>query len=965
MRNTITKTVSMMLVTVMVLGVVAMPFRAHADVVDDLLNMYVTDLAWREVMRLTKNIGKEMLNPVNNSPNTSAISKFSAFFEHGDTGKHMFVTAKQMNELASSLLNMGINVQPATIPGGYWALVLLDNKVGGEAGTIVLDADPGDVYVYEGYTVVRLIAGGNDPSDTDSDSAIESNRPSYAPVDPIEPESPPAGGDDNLVVGPSGSIINQNTTTINQNTINNTEVEIKLVDGRTYYYNKQTDTYYIKNYNGDYVECLNLSYNPITQTYNATTNEYNSTTNNYDQRQYTYQFYYDYTYITYIGSSAEYREAYKVYFELPDGRSSGDLTVDELKGISLQFDMVNYDKAASDNLTQILLPFDGSLDNTSYYPASSSWLSTSGYSFLESPEPFGGSLYSSVTNSSGSNTFVSSLDSRFSPNSSFTVQGRFYLDGLWEGDSLSPSDSVSFGATFWDSRNSFEVYIPFFRISYFTGDANPRLQMQVYTSGSSSSFVALYPAVGVWHDFCLVFDSDSSFFHFYLDGIATSTRPVSQLSTMYMIPLGSLKTGNLREFGNGVYWREDFGWNILWNNLSLSGVCFQNGLETAPLRVDNLRLVSYPLYTGSSVPIPQAPFDTNLAYVLPSVADLNDNTVAIMSQLPVSGYRVGGIRPTDPTLAAGYIYMHIDGDFVDSVQQWNGAYWEEVTARLYTGIRWIPVTAFNVFTLEDMFDIISPNGDGSGDALDSIFQYYLWWSGEWGTFQDWLKGTMATLIEAIKASGGGGGSSDAPVIIVPGVNDQTTTNEITTENPDGSITKTIIVSNAAGLVYSNSVTTYPTDANGNTKTITVYTDSSGVMYQTETIIDKDGNVTVTEPTQATGTLGAILKMITNGVMSIAGTVIEGFVTIVVDGVKFIIEFADDLLSGIGNLLGSLLSALIDFGQTGNDNALLVPQEGTTPILTAIYDALPAELTATLNLAFIMALLFGVFRFIHF
>lgn len=933
MRNTITKTVSMFLVAVMVMGIAVMPMRADAAFeISTTFGANPVTLTL-DIINIVAKMGLEMTSGVNNGhPLPETVATFAAYWEPYVTSNVILLTQQQMSELMQGMKVKGITVEGYRrndFPAEYMIIRLVSTTVNGI--DLSDEVDFGSFYTFKGMTVACKV---------DSSSASQNPTNKYTEDDGSEQETV-------LTIDPETQELIEVTVT---NAVKNAMAEYLAT------INVSNNTAYDVT-NNSYSSYTDMSYNPTTKTYQV---------NFSDNRSYTYNFYYDYTYITYIGSSAEYREAYKVYYELSDGRSSGDLTADELKGLSLQFDMVNYDKAASDTLTQALYPFDGNLDNTSYFDANGYWVNTSGYSFLESPEPFGGYLYSPVSDAGSVNLFRVDLPSSYpisdysDPNSSsFTLQCRFYLDGkLGTNGGGSPASSVAIGFIGPGSNEQYTYFFPAFYLAYNSNYSG--IRMIAYWAGGSSGYSNIDISVGVWHDLCLVCDESS--YYFYLDGIryGDGSFVPSNVVSVWLDTDDSLHDWS---------WQQRIGFH------EVTGFGFFNGNSSIPIAIDNMRFVSAPLYSGvSTITVPQAPFDTNLVYVLPSVAELNANTVAIMSQLPVSGYRVGGVRPTSPLLAVGYIYMHVNGEFVDSVQQWNGAYWEEVTARLYTGVRWIPVTAFNVYTLEDMFDIIDPDADGGGNSVDSIYQYYLWWSGEWGSFQQWLQGTMQTLIEAIQSSNGGGGSG--PVVIVPGLNDQTTTNEITTENPDGSTTKTVIVSNAAGLVYSNSVTTYPTDAEGNTKTITVYTDSSGVMYQTTTIIDKDGNVTVTEPTQATGTLGAIFKMITSGVMSIAGTVIEGFVTIVVDGVKFIIESADSLFTGIGNLITSAANAVTDattsfidiLDRNGNgtgDTSEYVDGETPVPILQAIFDPIPAQLKTIMVAFFVVPIVFALFGKIHF
>lgn len=917
MHRTITKTVSMFLVAVMVMGIAVMPMRANAviyDLIPDIKSTY-----WDDVVAAILFLAEGMAKSTTTSDAEAAASRFSAYFSP-EVKNPIAVTRDQMNALSKHLIQYGIKVMPGVVPGSpYMALMIQDTWVTTPTGSVQLDVDIGDMYFYDGRTILCNPGGSAAEEDRDSFDNTTSTNTQVG----VNPDGGLTDFDEQ--VKDSGSTTNGpylNFTTNN--------------------------SWQMKNEIGQYTDIENLFYNPITQTYDVTFT---------DNRHYTYQFYYDYTYITYIGSSAEYREAYKVYYELPDGRSSGDLTADELKGLSLQFDMVNYDKVASDTLTQALFPFDGSLDNESYYNASADWVVGSSIEYLESPDGFGGCLYypSNTTSRLDFN-----LADSFTVGQDWSVQFRIYFNGAmnqplyftvngipdWLTGSGRLSSSYSKNSSYTYQNNGFPLLVIFNnRIQFLNNHVYDDLTSGTFTSSSNSTFSFVE---GQWYDICICsvpvtsvpsqpYNTNTLWFYvngnlvasYYVPENGYSAANQSNVSTGFFCfgpGLTYLDYNRITNYKSGTnYYVGFYSSNVSRPALMMAEVnsfsFISNGSGGSTCLIDNLRIVSTALYTGvdSFTPTP-VPFDTNLVYVLPSVSELNDNTVAIMSQLPVSGYRVGGIRPTDPTLATGYVYMHIDGEFVDSVQQWNGAYWEEVTARLYTGIRWIPVTAFNVYTLEDMFDIIDPDADGGGNTVDDIYQYYLWWSGEWGNFQTWLQGTMQTLIEVIQASnGGGGGGSNAPVVIVPGYNDQTTTSEIITENPDGSTTKTVIVSNAAGLVYSNSVTTYPTDAEGNTKTVTVYTDSSGVMYQTTTIIDKDGNVTVTEPTQATGTLGSILKMITSGVMSIAGTVIEGFVTIVVDGVKFIIDSADKVLSGMGDLITQAAGSIQDLVDSVSPN----------------------------------------------
>lgn len=77
-----------------------------------------------------------------------------------------------------------------------------------------------------------------------------------------------------------------------------------------------------------------------------------------DNRQYyyfTYNYHINYTSITYIGTTEEYDKHYEVYYKLPDGRSSADLTAEELEQLNLSIDVINYGRSADDGFASLPL----------------------------------------------------------------------------------------------------------------------------------------------------------------------------------------------------------------------------------------------------------------------------------------------------------------------------------------------------------------------------------------------------------------------------------------------------------------------------------------------------------------------------------------------------------------------------------------------------------------------------------
>ena len=129
------------------------------------------------------------------------------------------------------------------------------------------------------------------------------------------------------------------------------------------WYNPITNTYNTTNeytYNTTY-----NTYNYVTHNYDIT-NNYNYTTNYYIQDNRTYVSYYIINVCEETGE--EERNYVEMYYELPDGRNSLYLTVDDIKG---QYFPSNYSKyisvAEDDGTTLGLWHLDGDLKDSSYH----------------------------------------------------------------------------------------------------------------------------------------------------------------------------------------------------------------------------------------------------------------------------------------------------------------------------------------------------------------------------------------------------------------------------------------------------------------------------------------------------------------------------------------------------------------------------------------------------------------------
>lgn len=95
------------------------------------------------------------------------------------------------------------------------------------------------------------------------------------------------------------------------------------------------------------------------------------------------------------------------------------------------------------------------------------------------------------------------------------------------------------------------------------------------------------------------------------------------------------------------------------------------------LRVSTGDMVSTGIYTPSNTP-----FDTNKVLALPD--ELTANTIYVKHSTPVSSYRIGGVRPSNPT--TGFFYIPLHEDYTGGQPQlYDGSNWVDVEAMVYDG----------------------------------------------------------------------------------------------------------------------------------------------------------------------------------------------------------------------------------------------------------------------------------------
>lgn len=140
--------------------------------------------------------------------------------------------------------------------------------------------------------------------------------------------------------------------------------------------------------------------------------------------------------------------------------------------------------------------------------------------------------------------------------------------------------------------------------------------------------------------------------------------------------------------------------------------------------------------------------------------DLATPTLAVRSDIPVTSWQIGGVRPSVPT--KGQVWALVERQYITSLQIYNGRAWEVCDGRVWTGSRWVPYSSYNIVTLKDMSDIV----DGSAPDKEYIYTE----SGFWDWLQRWLtqfKTDLFARLDKLKGSSGGGAASSSAVPDVP------------------------------------------------------------------------------------------------------------------------------------------------------------------------------------------------------
>lgn len=516
-------------------------------------------------------------------------------------------------------------------------------------------------------------------------------------------------------------------TTNNNNYTYNTEYKSWYYDNtsNTYqfdnsqtYYNTDNSQYYISIDNStDEYYLVDVQYSPtfvtVNYTYNTTNNNY---TNNYGDVTNVY------------------------YFELTDGRNSSTLSADEVAGLDLGYDVANYELVTDDPNTLSLQHFDGDYTDSSSY-GRTFYSENRSTNFVDS-----GDFGKAVKLSSGSAAGVTIPG--LSGYDGLTFDFRIYYDnpsslGVYIGDTNIFQEIVA-GSRCWElydyySDHNGPLYskssdgstyyeytystIPFtvgetYTLEYFLSVYKPANQWLKFSVSDFISTTSPVPATYLSSDYVGYPSGKSYGWMSYSSDVPvlTSSDTIAEVLITSCESSGNYKTTgvvshairNTYEWSPDSYIPADFSYSTYANQWFSMRITIDDGKlyyfvngdlvgsgdftmsaadkfyikSSGTLYLDELRVTTGDMVSNETYTPSGKPYDTNKVLALPNT--LIANTIYARHSTPVSSWRVGGVRPSNPS--TGFLYIPLYDDYTGGqAQLYDGANWVDVDAMVYDG----------------------------------------------------------------------------------------------------------------------------------------------------------------------------------------------------------------------------------------------------------------------------------------
>lgn len=506
------------------------------------------------------------------------------------------------------------------------------------------------------------------------------------------------------------------------NTTNNTFYDMS----RDYTYTYNT-AYYNQTYNSYYIP---VTYNNVDYNYFVT---YTPT----------------YTNITYIEDGCgdpSQAVSNNYYFQLPDGRNSYNLTADDVFGIPLAGEVINYVFAPEDRNCLALYHFDGNIQESSGVGSSASFLS--------------GSVPRYVTGSMGKylnfldeGSILIELPSNYS--GSYTVEFRLNLGAL---ASFSPQ-SFPAGVTLGTHTNFCPLVSDSYTVHWKEWFADPGVWFEddyaVALKGRKNSFLISSSLISLNDVAILGAKSDVYSYYDYDDSSASPYLCGTNQLYGSSVPLNPTYYTTSLDNGYAANWLKSYAGSSKlvslnleafplksaqnsWVNVALvhnaagTDSIYVNGVNSSYnddlpdsittlsfnfmrgfsfVSIDELRISKGVLYSKDYTPA-TAPFDDSMILVQPS--EKTEGAIAVKSAVTVNNVRLGGVRPSYP--AQGDVYISLDADKkVTSCQQYQSGTWTECQGSVCKDDNWVELTGYSfagqVVNEDDFAEVIDKKED--------------------------------------------------------------------------------------------------------------------------------------------------------------------------------------------------------------------------------------------------------------
>lgn len=538
---------------------------------------------------------------------------------------------------------------------------------------------------------------------------------------------------------------NQTFNTIHNtsNTTNNYSANVKLSDFLNTYTTNNNNYTYNTRYNSWYYDNTQNTLNyDASQTYYQTDNrQYFVSIDNSTDEYYLIDVQYSPTFVTVnytynnIDNSTHYGDVTNIYyFELTDGRNSATLSASEVGGLDLGYDVTNYELIVDDPNTLALLHFDGNYSDSSGYARnayvvypSTQFVDTGAFGKavkLQSGYIAGVQIpglsdlssfavdfrvnYSAISSLGiyiGDTNIFASIPGKRTWNvkqtklydGQTTTQTLYKTFDEWYGSGFSlyhdytidelnsygftyasPSDPWSFGSapSSWDSSGYTQASTG--KYGLYSVSGSPRLvsssEVDYGTAVKYTYGGVLYGDVNKYTYDIEYHRNKTAVYEMEPSNIVSFDFPHASYASQW-VPIRLLYSGGkLYFYVNGGFVGSG---NFTVSDLDVFYIKSFGTLYLDELRITTGDMVSTGTYTPSS-----EPFDTNKVLALPD--ELVANTIYVRHSTPVNGWRIGGVRPSNPT--TGFFYIPLHDDYTGGQSQlYDGSNWVDVTAMVYDG----------------------------------------------------------------------------------------------------------------------------------------------------------------------------------------------------------------------------------------------------------------------------------------